>query len=78
MNARDSIKEAMKNKGFTYQMLGEPLGKNIQNMWNLINGKNNNLKVSTMVRLLHAMGYKLVIVDSSMRVKNGIEISEAE
>ena len=76
MNAKEALKSAMKAKGITYQMLGEPMGKNIQYMWNLINGKGSNLKADNLVKLLDLMGYKLVIVDKAVRVKNGIEISE--
>lgn len=76
MNAKEALKMAMKGKGITYQMLGEPMGKNIQYMWNLINGKGSNLKADNLVKLLDIMGYKLVIVDKAVRVKNGIEISE--
>lgn len=76
MNAKEALKVAMKAKGITYQMLGEPMGKNIQYVWNLINAKGSNLKADNLVKLLDIMGYKLVIVDKAVRVKNGIEIRE--
>lgn len=76
MNAKEALKEAMAQKGATYGSLGSNMGKSTQDCWNLINGKNNNLKVNTLVTMLNALGYDLVIVDKATSFKKGIKIDE--
>lgn len=82
MNSGDIIKEAMKTMGWSQQTLAEKAGYVDENgkgkqssVSSRING--NKMLVSTLVKLLDAMGYELVVRSTSPNTnKNEWKVSE--
>lgn len=62
MNEKQIIREAMKVRGLTQAMLADAAGlKNQSNVSEILRGQ--TLKTQTLVRLLDAMGFDLIIKD---------------
>jgi transcriptional regulator with XRE-family HTH domain len=62
MNEKQIVREAMKVRGLTQAMLADAAGmKNQSNVSEILRGQ--TLKTQTLVRLLDAMGFDLIIKD---------------
>ena len=64
MNEKNVIREAMKSCGWTQEVLAKKAGYSAQSsLSSRLNGK--SMRVDTFVKLLSAMGYKLVVCSTS-------------
>jgi transcriptional regulator with XRE-family HTH domain len=62
MNEKQIVREAMKVRGLTQAMLADAAGlKNQSNVSEILRGQ--TMKTQTLVRLLDAMGFDLIIKD---------------
>ena len=63
MSSRDIIIEIMKENNVTQATLSDRLGIDTKTLWyRLFSKKNKDLNVTTVVEMLRALDYKLVIV----------------
>lgn len=75
MKANDAIREAMKRKGATQEVLANKTGKSSQSAISNALANKKGLQSYTLVEMARALGYSLVLVDD-LDSKNRIVIDE--
>lgn len=72
MKANKIIVNLLEKNGITYEELGVALGyekQPISSVWNILKNPRYKIKLTTMIDMLTACGYKLVAVPLSTNVK---------
>ena len=77
MTTRDIIKNIMDDKDISYTELGNTIGESKQRVWNWLNRGKKDIEQSQTLRLLDALGYKLMVVPGNAEKPPGaIEIKD--
>lgn len=79
MTERDVVREAMKLRGWSQQTLADEAGfKRQSNVSNLLNSRENGMRVDNLLKLLNAMGCELVVRDKMGSKKEWTITSEPD
>lgn len=77
MTTKEIVKNLMENADISYVDMAERLGTSKQNVWGWLNAGKEDIKQRELLRLLGALGYKLMIVPGDAQTPIGsIEIKE--